>query len=104
MSHVTEIMITLKKNAGPKYHKINFDKAQMSANIAINNRNPDWYLEFLRELSSSVGNSIEIVKQDIKKWASMTDSMKYVQLGNPERIVLVQEVPGKVIEKAFCET
>lgn len=104
MLHVTEVMIALKKNAGPKYRSINFGQAQMRANIGINNRNPDWYLEFLLELSSHVGHPIEILKQDIKKWVSMTDSMKYVQLGNPESIVIVEESPDKIIERAFGET
>lgn len=103
MLHVTEVMIALKKNAGPKYRSINFGQAQMRANIGINNRNPDWYLEFLLELSSHIGHPIEILKQDIKKWASMTDSMKYVQLGNPESIVIEEESSNKIIERAFSE-
>lgn len=103
MSHVTEVMFALKKNAGPKYRSIYFDQVQLKANIAINNRNPDWYFEFLLELSSHVGHPIEILKQDIKKWASMTDSMKYVQLGNPESIVIEDESPDKILGRAFGE-
>lgn len=97
MTHVTEVMAALKKNAGLAYQVVNFDPVQMRANTEINERRPNWYDAFLCELSTISGKSIHELKSDIEKWASMTDSMKYVQLGNPESIIIVEEDPSKVL-------
>lgn len=99
MTHVTEVMASLKKNAGSAYQGINFDPVQMRANTEINERRPTWYDAFLCELSAISGKSIRELKSDIEKWAAMTDSMKYVQLGNPESIIIVEEDPIKVLSE-----
>lgn len=99
MTHVTEVMAALKKNAGLAYQGINFDAAQLSANTAINQRSPDWHEKFLDKLSVLTGKSIDHLKRDIEQWASITDSMKYIQLGNPESIVIIEKNAEEIFEK-----
>lgn len=101
MTHVTEVMASLKKNAGSAYQGINFDPVQMRANTEINERRPTWYDAFLCELSAISGKSIRELKSDIEQWAAMTDSMKYVQLGNPESIIIVEEDTIKVLSEEY---
>lgn len=98
MSHVTEVLHALKKNAGLAYHGIDFDAVQLRANTAINQRNSGWYDEFLDELSVQTKKSIEHLNSDIGKWASLTESMKYIQLGNPESIVIVEKTAEEIFE------
>jgi hypothetical protein len=99
MSHVTEITGLLKKNGGAAYRGINYESAQLKANIAINERRSDWYEKFLGELSALVGKPIGELKRDIDLWCSMTDSMKYIQLGNPENVVIVKEDSAEVFQR-----
>jgi len=99
MSHVTEVMLALKKDAGPAYHYFDFEMPQFRANIAINQRRSNWYEEFLDELSRCTGKTTDELTHDIELWASMTDSMKYVQLGNPESIVIVEEHPDEIFQR-----
>jgi hypothetical protein len=91
MSHATEVMMLLKKNGGAAYQGLDFDDVQFVANREINARNPKWYEVFRNELSILTQIPVEDIDHDIANWASMTDSMKYVQLGNPENIIIVEE-------------
>lgn len=99
MMHVTEVLGALRKNAGPAYQGISFDPVQLRANSAINQGKPNWHKEFLDELSLLVKIPIENITQDIEKWAAMTDSMKYVQLGNPENIVIVEKDAQEILNE-----
>lgn len=91
MTHVTETMRALHRYAGRAYREINFDTAQMRANIAINQNQASWYSDFLDELAAQTEQPVDLVKRDIARFAALTDSMKYVQLGNPENIRIVEE-------------
>jgi hypothetical protein len=91
MTHATEVMMLLKKNGGAAYRGLNFDDAQLVANREINARNPKWYDMYRKELSRLTQIPIESIDHDIGKWASMTDAMKYVQLGNPENVIILEE-------------
>lgn len=102
MSYATEVMMLLKKNGGAAYQGLNFDDAQFVANREINARNPKWYDMFRNELSRLTQISVEIIDHDIAKWASMTDSMKYVQLGNPESIIIVEEDASLVFQNELA--
>jgi hypothetical protein len=104
MTYVTEVIEALRTNGGKAYHGVDFDEATLRANVAINNRRPGWFETFVNELSSQTTQSTDVVKSDIGRWASMTDSMKYVQLGNPESIVIVEENATDVFQEELRGT
>jgi len=98
MTHATEVMMLLKKNGGAAYRGLNFDDVQLVANREINARNPKWYDMYRKELSRLTQIPIESIDHDIGKWASMTDAMKYVQLGNPENVIILEEDASVVFQ------
>ncbi len=91
MTHVTETMSALQTHAGTDYARMDKSAIQLEANTDINQGDPNWYRNFVRNTARAANRSTQSVKADIAKWAAMTDSLKYIQLGSPETIVLVEE-------------
>ena len=91
MTYVTEVLSALRKHAGAAYEHLDTSEIQLQANVAINQRQANWYKVVLNAVAKSTGQSVEAVKKHVEQWSSMTDSMKYVQLGHPESVVIVEE-------------
>jgi hypothetical protein len=98
MTHITEVVATLRQHAGRAYEHLDWSGIQLIANTVINQRRADWYDVVLRAIARVTGQSVDIVREDIQRWASMTDSMKYVQLGHPESVVVVEEDARELFE------
>ncbi len=92
MTYTTEITRLLIKHEKIKLDKQAFDNIQLSANIAINNRNPEWFEVYLNSLSKESCLNIGALKMMISRWAAMTDAIKYIQLGSPENIVITDDI------------
>lgn len=69
--------------------------ARVSVNMDINSRNPKWYLKTMRRLASISGKSL----RHLESWANSNnvcpDSLRYVQLGRPDLIRIVQTTGRK---------
>ncbi|TMU79010.1 CHAT domain-containing protein [Pseudomonas fluorescens] len=61
---------------------------QLIANNAINSMSPDWYEQVLTEICHRSTQEQTTTLEMCKFWGSMVDSLKYVQLGRPEKIKL----------------
>ncbi len=93
MSHTVEVVDLLLHQSRIKLTKDERKAVQLRANIQINSRAESWYEDFLEILASNSLLSVERLRSEIANYAGLTDSMKYVQLGSPENIVLVAEAP-----------
>jgi hypothetical protein len=99
MSHVTEILrsVTLRHYSLSE-EDVRF--IQLEANITINNFDAGWYEVFLENLSAKAGISVAAARELIDKQVGLTDAMKYVHLGNPERIAIAHNHPGRIVAEA----
>ena len=93
MSHSVEVLRQVNRRARLGLTREQMDRIQLGANESINARHADWYEVFLAHIAELSGRSVARVTEDVGRWAGLTDSMKYIQLGNPESIVIVQELP-----------
>jgi len=91
MQYVTEILLSLEKNARIGLGVAAFEEIQFQSNIEINSGQADWFERFIARLTEKTGRSTEAVYVLIRKWASILDIMHYVQLGNPEAIIILND-------------
>lgn len=73
-------------------------KIQLDANTNINSRNPKWHELLQKQLGLAASLPIGKVQAYCEKCAWITDSMRYVQLGRPELIHVVEKVPIDYME------
>lgn len=99
MSHTQEILRRLMAPGLMGINQRQASQVQLAANTAINFQRSDWYAAFEEELAKCVDRSIESVRDVISKHIGLTDAMKYVHLGNPEDIVIVEETAYHVFER-----
>jgi hypothetical protein len=97
MRHASEVVSLLKRRAGLQLDDTEAEAVQFAANTAINGREANWYESFLAKLSEFSGWSLDKLRFEVGRWAGLTDAMKYVQLGNPERIVIVNKPAHEVL-------
>ncbi len=97
MSHYTEIIHKLIKHTNLTLCEEDRKAVSLKANIAINSRNNDWFEIFLDSLSATTGKTIDTLKEDVNKWAGLTEAIKHTQLGSPENIIIVEKNPELVI-------
>jgi hypothetical protein len=67
------------------------------ANVAINSRKAHWFDAFLEELATCSGRTLGSLKEDVERWAGMTEAMKHIQLGAPESIIIVGKNPEQIL-------
>lgn len=91
MSHITDTLGMLETNMADVYRGYDYEEVQIASNMAINNRNPHWHEIFIDELSSKVNRCRGRVLADVERWSGFTESLKYIQLGNPENIIIVDD-------------
>jgi hypothetical protein len=85
MSYVTEILDSLK-HIGIDLHDSDRERLQLAANNRINPFHDDWYSSFIKNLQAVLCLKRHEVDRFLSSWCQLTESMRYVQLGNPEGI------------------
>ncbi|XDF36102.1 hypothetical protein RBH89_03355 [Paracidovorax avenae] len=88
MSHVVEATRALNARAGLKMSAAALSRIQMASNTAINSWSADWYDTWIEELAKESLRTGDDIRALVKSHIGLTDAMKYVQLGNPERIII----------------
>jgi len=99
MSHSLEVLRQVNRLARLGLTRKQMDEVQLCANESINARHAGWYEVFIEKLAELSGRSRTRIVDDIGRWAGLTDAMKYIQLGNPESIVIVDELPEETFTK-----
>lgn len=100
MAYTAEVRHLLTGRAGLRLRDGGHDRVQMVANTAINARRADWFDCFIGAISVETSIAVEDIRGLISRWASITDALKYVQLGSPENIVIWPEAGAEEMQKA----
>lgn len=88
MSHTTEAARLLNARAHLGLTENALSRVQLTANTQINSWLPNWFDEWVNVLAKEASRPIEDIRNLLQQHVGLTDAMKYVQLGNPERIVI----------------
>ena len=91
MHHVSEITHAALVRFGLDEHA--FDAVQLTANLTINHGDPAWHqavLEQMRRVFPAPWYAAHAGRHPLHQ---LTDAMKYVQLGHPERVQIVADAP-----------
>jgi hypothetical protein len=97
MSHCTEVLRRLTSHARLSLSEDEFHNVLLMANVAINSRKAHWFDAFLEELATCSGRTLGSLKEDVERWAGMTEAMKHIQLGAPESIIIVGKNPEQIL-------
>ena len=102
MTYCTELIISLIEDANIITFA-DYSRIQMKANIAINSLDPNWFDEFISEISICSGLEERVVLEKCQFWGALVDTLKYIQLGRPEKIKLrsmsVDDVVGILMQE-----
>jgi hypothetical protein len=71
--------------AGPEAPQ---SKIQSAANLDINSYDPDWYDNLLQRIADHRGEARTAVEQRMVGVMARSEAIRYVQLGNPETILI----------------
>lgn len=64
---------------------------------------PDWFEVIVDEVAACSGLERGVVREKCLFWGSLVDSLKYIQLGRPEKIRLRPHSLGDVISAMLAE-
>ena len=101
MAHVSEAAWRLNRATRMELSEYELSQVQMAANVAINARQPDWHRTFVTALSTVSGRDTRELERGLQRHYGLTDALKYVQLGNPERLIIVKEHPGQTFSRGL---
>lgn len=99
MSYAYEVLRSLADLARVPLAEAEIRRIQLEANVAINARRADWHEVLKRAIADATEISLDEVAQKTSQWAGLADSLKYVQLGSPENVIIVREHPGSILER-----
>lgn len=102
MTYVSEVRRTLERQAGILFPHGSHERIQFIANTAISERRINWFEHFVEAMAHELGRSETQIREDIARWASLTDALKYVQLGSPENIVILSDADSQEARRMFA--
>lgn len=88
MSHTTEAARALNSRAQLGLTPDALSRIQMVANVQINSWMPSWWDAWTDAIANEAGRSSDDIRELLTLHVGLTDALKYVQLGNPERVVI----------------
>ncbi|UXH77918.1 CHAT domain-containing protein [Roseateles amylovorans] len=88
MSHTTESARSLDKRAHLGLTEGAFRRIQLVANNTINSWNPAWHRKWIEAIAAEAQRTPGEIEALLVKHVGLTESMRYVQLGIPERIYI----------------
>jgi len=91
MTYVIEAMQELRRFAGYELPLKTRTKIQFITTDAISNRYAGWYRVFVESLANELKISPEAIRNDLTRWCSFMDVHKYIQLGNPENVIITSQ-------------
>lgn len=99
MSYVIEAMNLLVKYSGVNLSRESMSSIQFETTNYISARRPGWFDVLIDQIAAKSECSKEHVRKMLDQWCSLTDAMKYVQLGCPERIIITDNLLDTEIPK-----
>ena len=101
MAHASEAARRLNRATRMGLSEDELGRVQVAANAAINAREADWHRTFVAALATESGRDIREIEHGLQRYCGLTDALKYVQLGNPERLILVKEHPAQTFSRGL---
>lgn len=89
MSYVSECTRLLVSNGRLTITQDSLDRVQLAANLAINARMGNWFDVYAETLAEESSTDLVHINELHSTWSSFTDAQKYIQLGGPENIVII---------------
>lgn len=99
MSYAYEVLRALADLARVPLSEAEIRRIQLKANVAINARQADWHTVLMEAIADATALPMVELAHKVGQWVGLTDSLKYVQLGSPENIIIVREHPGSILER-----
>ena len=99
MAYVNEVARQLNTVCKLGLSELRLGRIQLKTNTAINARDASWHDVFLDELAKATRRDRQEVVTAIRQYCGLPDALKYVQLGTPERIVIVREDPRETFSR-----
>jgi hypothetical protein len=103
MTYATEVSRSLNRALRMNLDAKVLARLQMASNTAINSGYAGWHRVFLEQLAQVAGRSADDIAKGIQQHCALPDSAKYVQLGNPERVIIVREHPQETFSRGLKE-
>jgi hypothetical protein len=100
MTHTIEVLLQLEALRRVTVSEEQRWAVQLAANEAINSRDAMWHERFLSALARASGIAVDGLRGEIERYVGLTDAMKYVQLGCPENIVIISQLPEALLATA----
>jgi len=88
MSFISESLIFLNRKANLPISTDAYLRIHSKTNNLINTLHADWYEQYIHMLSQETGKSVDVIKQLMDIWVKIPECIKYIQLGNPELILI----------------
>ena len=99
MSYAYEVLRALADFARVPLSESQIQAIQLRANNTINARKASWHEVLVADIAEATMLPVKDVERKIAQWAGLTDSLKYLQLGSPENIIIVREHPATVLQQ-----
>ena len=88
MSFISESLITLNCKTNLRISTDAYLRIHTKTNNLINPWHADWYEQYIEMLSQETGKSVDVIKQLMDIWVKIPECIKYIQLGNPELVLI----------------
>jgi hypothetical protein len=76
-------------------------KIQRDANIDINTGKDDWFDRLLDRIAECRGDTRQVIEPKVRGIISRSEAIRYVQLGNPESILIGDEKIEKAVMREY---
>lgn len=91
MSYVFELIVLLTEKGECNFTSELFKKIMLKGNMLINTFDPEWHEKLLNYVSKRIGWDDEKMRKFINDWGKNLECIKYIQLGNPEMILIFDD-------------
>jgi hypothetical protein len=89
--YMTEQLRRLYQNVGRMPPFQSHHRIQTEANHLILTADPDWYEKSIELIAKEIDAPLETTRIELKRSCQLLDIIKYIQIGNPEQILIVPE-------------
>jgi hypothetical protein len=94
MSYITDVLAALQRAGWKQLTSERTQVIQLAANDFINYLHPEWFEKTLELIADVTGIGLDEVKEAHLTKAYFVETLHYVQLGNPEEIMVVRPRAG----------
>lgn len=96
MTYITDCLEELVRQK--KLNREGYELLHLDTIFDINTFVPNWYEKFVERLTTTLGCTVDEVKSFLTNDVGLTEALLYVQVGNPEIIILVDSEPEDFIK------